>query len=44
MVEILNPTELLRAKAAGALVAIAEGLDAAISQLELWGLLKGRAS
>jgi hypothetical protein len=31
-------------EAAGATVALAEGLDAALSQLETWGLLKGRAS
>jgi hypothetical protein len=31
-------------EAAGATVALAVGLDAALSQLETWGLLKGRAS
>jgi len=31
-------------EAAGATVAIATGLDAAISQLETWGLLIGRAA
>jgi hypothetical protein len=30
--------------AAGAMVAVAEGLDAAIVQLEAWGLLRGVAS
>jgi hypothetical protein len=31
-------------RAAGVIVATAIGLDAAIAQLELWGLLRGRAS
>jgi len=31
-------------EAAGASVALAVGLDAAIVQLEAWGLLKGRAA
>ena len=31
-------------EAAGATVALATGLDAAISQLEQWGLLQGRCS
>lgn len=31
-------------KSAGAIVAVANGLDAAVRQLEDWGLLRGRAA
>jgi hypothetical protein len=31
-------------RAAGAIVSVTYGLDAAIAQLEQWGLLRGRAA
>jgi hypothetical protein len=36
-------TTMAELQAAGATVALAVGLDAAIAQLETWGLLRGRA-
>jgi hypothetical protein len=39
-----QPAFLADMEAAGAYTALAEGLDRALSTLEAWGLLKGKAS